>query len=33
MGILGSFWAFIKDVKFPFEFQEGTWDFLGNAAV
>ena len=32
-GIEGSFWGFIKGVKFPFEFQEGTWDFMGNAAA
>ena len=32
-GILGSFWDFIKVVNFPFYFQEGTWDFLGNTAV
>ena len=32
-GILGSFWCFIKCVKFPFKFQEGTWDFLGNTAM
>ena len=23
--ISGSFWGFIKGVKFPFEFQEGMW--------
>ena len=27
MGISGGFWGFIKGVKFPFYFQEGTWDF------
>ena len=32
-GILGSFWDFIKVVNFPFYFQEGTWDFLGNTAA
>ena len=25
--------GFIKGVNFPFEFQEGTWDFLGNTAA
>jgi len=31
MGISGSFWSFIKGVKFPFEFQERTGLFLGYA--
>ena len=33
MGICGNFWSFLKHVKYPFEFQEGTWAFFGNAAV
>ena len=33
MGISGGFWGFIKGVKFPFYFQEGKWDFLGNTAA
>ena len=32
-GISVSFLGFIKVVKFPFYFQEGTWDFLVNNAV
>jgi len=32
-GISGSFWGFMKGVKFLFKFQEAMWDFLGNAAV
>ena len=31
MCILERFLDFIKGVKFPFEFQERTWDFLENA--
>ena len=32
-GYVGGFWGFIKGVMFPFYFQEGTWDFLGNTAA
>ena len=32
-GIWAYFWSFIKRVKYPFKFQEGTWAFFGNAAV
>ena len=32
-GIWRNFWSFITCVKYPFEFQEGTWAFFGNAAV
>ena len=33
MDINGNFWSFIKGVKYPFEFQERTWDFFGNTAA
>ena len=32
-GIWGNFWSFIKRGKYPFEFQEGTWAFFGNAST
>ena len=32
-GIWGKFWSFIKRGKYPFEFQEGTWAFFGNAST
>ena len=28
MSISGNFLSFTKSVKYPFEFQEGTWDFF-----
>jgi len=28
-----NFWSFIKRVKYPFEFQEGSWAFFRNAAL
>ena len=31
-GVWGNICSFIKPVKYPFEFQEGTWAFYGNAA-
>ena len=33
MGILGTFLSCIKGVKFPFVFQEGTWDFSRKTAL
>ena len=33
MGIWGNLCSFKKPVKYPFEFQEGTWAFYGDAAA
>ena len=33
MGILGTFLSCIKGVKYPFTFQEGTWDFSQDTAL
>ena len=32
-GILGTFLSCIKGVKYPFSFQELTWDFFGDTAL
>ena len=32
-GILGTFLSCIKGVKFPFAFQEGSWDFSQDTAL
>ena len=32
-GISGTFLSCMKGVKYPFSFQEGTWDFSGDTAL
>ena len=32
-GISGTFLSCMKGVKYPFLFQEGTWDFSGDTAL
>ena len=33
MGIWENFWSFIKRVKYPFEFEDRMWTFLGNTSA
>ena len=30
-GVLGDFWGGIKGAKYRFSFQDGTWEFSGDA--